>query len=172
MKDNLSIIQSKQVLDMVLVANDFCLFTESLDSKVNIDILSYYQKVLPLLYLKGALLPAIEVSDESVNQRFVTAESWQEIFFAIESKFGEEDKYWFVDLNNDMIKESLADNLADIYQDMKDFILLFQDPKLSAKENAVSECKRLFETHWGERITKALNKIHLTIFNTKVEEDI
>ena len=78
-----------------------------------------------------------------------------------------EDNEW----NNDLIKESLADNITDIYQDMKDFVVLFQDSRLAAKENAVADLKRLFAVHWGLRATKAAYKIHLTLFNNEIADD-
>ena len=171
MTDNLTLLKSKQVIEMITVAHDYCVFTESIKGKNLNDILSYYQKVLPLLYIKGALLPDIEVNDNSANEKYVTEEHWQEVFLAFEEKFGKEDKYWFPDQNNDLIKESLADNLADIYQDLKDFVVLFQDNRLAAKENATSDLKRLFAVHWGERITKASHRIHLTLFNSEIAEE-
>ena len=51
-------------------------------------------------------------------------------------------------------------NYADIYQDLKDFIYLYQKNTEMAKENAVSECKRLFQTRWGVRLTRAHTVIH------------
>jgi DNA primase len=169
--DNLEQIKSKQVLDMITVANDFCLFTESMEKKDKRDILSYYQKVLPLLFIKGALLPEIKPADNSANVKYVNEEQWQNIFQDLENKFGEEDKYWFPDLNDELMKESLADNIADIYQDMKDFVLLFQDARLAAKENAVADLWNLYQVHWGPRITKAVHKIHLTLFNSTIREE-
>lgn len=171
MTDNLTLLKSKQVLEMITVAHDFCLFTESVKGKTLKDLAGYYQKVLPLLQIKGALLPDIKVSDNSANEKYVTEEHWQEVFMALEGIFDKEDKYWFPDQNNDLIKESLADNLADIYQDMKDFVVLFQDSRLAAKENAVADLRRLFAVHWGLRTTKAAYKIHLTLFNNEIEEE-
>lgn len=170
-QDNLEIVKSRQVLEMITVANDFCIFTESLKDKEPKDIANYYQKVLPLLYIKGSLLPDIEPNDSSANTKYVTEEHWQEIFMAAEEKFGKDDKYWFPDQNNDLMKESIADNLADIYQDMKDFIVLFQDARLASKENAVADLKFLFGIHWGARISKALYHLHLIIFNDIIKEE-
>ena len=170
MNENLELIKSAAVLEMITVANDFCIFTESIDNQSNEDVKNYFMKVLPLLYLKGALLPDVEVSDEAANERYVTEEHWEEVFLSLEEKLGEDDKYWFADENNDLMKESLADNLADIWQDMKDFITLYQKPSLAAKENAVYECKRLFASHWGRRIPKALHHLHLTIFKSGPED--
>lgn len=170
-QDNLELVKSKQVLEMITVAHDFCLFTESIKDKDLKDVIGYYQKVLPLLYIKGALLPIIEPEDLSANVKYVSEEHWQEIFFVLEEKFGENDKYWFPDINNELMKESLSDNLADIYQDMKDFVILFQDARLASKENAAADIQILFGIHWGIRATKALYQLHLIVFNNAIKEE-
>lgn len=170
-QDNLEIVKSRQVLEMITVANDFCIFTESVKGKELDEIIGYYQKVLPLLYIKGALIPEILPNDPSANVKFVSEEHWQEVFFALEEKFGNADKYWFPDQSNELMKESIADNIADIYQDMKDYVVLFQDARLASKENAVADLKYLFEVHWGLRITKAMNAIHLILFNEAIKEE-
>lgn len=172
MQDNLSILKSAKVLDMVTVANDFCLFSEKIENKEINDILNYYQKVFPLMYLKGSLLPDMVVSDETANERFVTEETWQSIFTPLKEKFGDHDVFWSTDSNNDLIKESLADIIADIYQDMKDFVLLFQDTRLAAKENSVVECARLFKVHWGPRLVIASRQIHLTLFKKEILDEM
>ncbi|MBN2747290.1 MAG: DUF5063 domain-containing protein [Bacteroidales bacterium] len=170
-QDNLEKVKSNIVLEMITVAHDYCLFTESAKGKSKADLLGYYQKVLPLLYIKGALLPQIEPEDLSANTKYVTEEHWQEVFMACEETFGKDDKYWHPDANNDLIKESLADNLADIYQDMKDFVILFQDARLAAKENAVADLFHLFKTHWGIRIPKALSHIHNLLYQELITEE-
>lgn len=171
-QENLEQVKSKQVIDMITVANDYCIFTESIDKQDKKAILSYYQKVLPLLFIKGALLPEIEPEDNSANMKYVNEEQWQQVYQNLEEKLEKDDKYWFPDQNNELMKESLADNLADIYQDMKDFVLLYQDPRLAAKENAVADLWQLYKVHWGPRITKALHHIHLTLFNESISNEM
>ena len=95
---------------------------------------------------------------------------------AIEEKLGKSDKYHYVDLNDPLgdstpVKASLADNLADVYQDMKDFIWLYQKNFLSAKQNAVKTCKDDFETHWGQRIPRIMMVAHYLINDMAPEED-
>ena len=61
------------------------------------------------------------------------------------------------------IKASIADNLTDVYQDLKDFIILYTKNTQTACENAAFECKLQFETHWGIRVINALKAIHLLL---------
>ncbi len=170
--DNLSILQSSQVLEMITVANDFCNFSESLNQHDKKEVIGYYQKVIPLIYLKGSLLPEIEVSDESAYERFVSEEHWENIFNAARLKFDNDDEYWYPDGNEELMKESLSDNIADIYQDMKDFVVLYQVNRLAAKENSLAECRVLFINHWGERCVKAMKQLHYLAFKDLKADDL
>ena len=66
--------------------------------------------------------------------------------------------------HNDPVKGSLAECFADIYQDLKDFLLLYQKPLKIFKENAVRDCKRLFETRYGYRLLIAQAAVHCIQF--------
>lgn len=170
MNDNShQIIQSKSVLEFVTIANEYCLFLEEIEKYEARYLYAYLQKILPLLYLKGSLIPAIEVSDEDSNERFVTQEQWQEIYNNIKGKVLQDDK--FLHLSNsdakddEIIKASISEYLADVYQDMKDFILLMQKNTISARENAINAVKLLFEHHWGAKVLNLNKAIHLVVFN-------
>ena len=166
--DKEEIVHSKKVLEMVTVANEICIFLEEISRYDKDYILLYLQKVLPLLYLKGSLLPAIDAEDESANERYITEEQWENIFNSIRLKLGADDKFYILDnddpLNLRSAKASIAENLADIYQDLKDFVLLYAKNSISARENAVSECRKNFGTGWGMRIVYAHAAIHQLIF--------
>ena len=169
------LVYSKNVIEFLTVANEFCLFVEKGETYSKEDIVHYMLKICPLIYLKGSLLPTIEENESEVIERYMTEEYWESIFKIIKEKLGKDDKYWV--LANNEIGEcvprmaSIAENLADIYQDMKDFVMLYQKGTHAAKENAVAECKILFETHWGHRILSAHKALHESIYNDNSEEE-
>ncbi|MBI9039514.1 MAG: DUF5063 domain-containing protein [Bacteroidales bacterium] len=165
---------SKTIIEMLTVANEFCRFMEKIDTFNKKDILEYLQKICPLLYIKGSLLPQIEVNEESTPERYITEEQWENIFNATRKKFGDDDIYFYINNHysneDEPVKASLAENFADIYQDLQDFVLLYQKNSIEAKENAVSECKALFETHWGYRIINSQKAIHYLLYNDQNNE--
>ncbi len=170
-KENLEKVKSTHVLEMIRLAYEFCTFTEDI-AKQEFDIaLSFYQKLLPLMYIKGALLPEIEEPDTSFNERYVSEEHWEKIFMSAREKFDKNEYFWIVDSNNDTLKASVAEHLADIYQDMKDFIILFQDNRLAAKENAVFEVKKYFAIHWGMRISALMPVLHNLMYALEIKEN-
>lgn len=169
--NNLEKVKSTQVLEMIRLAFEFCTFTEDLAKQEISVALSFYQKLLPLMYIKGSLLPNIETSDESYNERFVSEEHWERVFMMTKEKFDKDEYFWIVDSNNDTLKASIAEHIADIYQDMKDFVILFQDNRLTAKENAVNELKKYFAVHWGVRITALMPVIHNLVYAMELQEN-
>lgn len=166
-KDN-DLVYSKGVLEFLTVSNEYCLFTEKAEQYSKEDILIYYLKICPLLYLKGILLPKMEENDAEITERYVTEESWESIFQTFKRKLDEEDV--FLNIKNDQADEkttirlSISEHIADVYQDMKDFVMLYQKNTHAAKENAVAECYRLFETHWGSKIICIQKALHAIVF--------
>ena len=167
---------SNNVIEMITVANNFCSFIEKAEKHSKIQLLDYLERVLPLLFLKGALLPKVIVDNPEANERFVTEEQWGTIFNDLKTKFEEDDKFWYLDLNsldpNEPIRTNLSENLSDIYQDMKDFVLLYQKPTRTAKQNATHECKALFEINWGNKLINSLKAIHHILYKNKNKNDI
>jgi hypothetical protein len=161
-------VYSRNVLEMITVANDYCIFFEKAADYSREELLGYLQKICPLIYLKASLLPDIDVKDEDAAEHFVNEEQWEELFNILRAKLAPDDIYYFIDhhekSHQDAIKGSLAEHITDIYQDLKDFLLLYQKPYTSSKENAVRDCKRLFETRFGYRLVNIHTAIHYILF--------
>ncbi|MBN2614068.1 MAG: DUF5063 domain-containing protein [Bacteroidales bacterium] len=166
---------SKPIIEMLTIANEFCFFLEQIEKKEANEILNFFYRIGPLMYLKGSLLPDIEVENPEANERFVTSEQWENLFNALREKLGKKDEYWIIDpqyINeNEPLKASLSENITDIYQDMKDFLMLYQKNTFAARQNAVKECTNLFSNHWGYRIVNSMSKIHYLIHD-KEEENL
>jgi hypothetical protein len=167
-------VYSAHVLELLTVANEYCLFLEKVEQYPADEVLDYLRKILPMLYIKGSLLPAIQ-PDELQPERYVTEQQWETVFNDIRGKIGHLDEFHYIDHTEpsdpEPWKGSLADHLADVYQDLKDFILLFQKNTFTAQQNAVSECRQLFISHWGERITRAHTVIHQLHFRGNADQD-
>jgi hypothetical protein len=164
-------IYSKNVIEVITIANEVCIFLEEIDKYEKQFICLYLQKILPLLYLKGALLPDVEVSSDEANDRFVTQEQWENVFNALKKKLGKDDFFLFIDHKTkpDDVPEkgSISEFIADMYQDLKDFLLLYQRNTVASRENAVHSCKVLFEEHWGEKLINIHKAIHLLLFGKR-----
>jgi hypothetical protein len=161
-------LYSRKVIDMLTVSNEYCLFMEKAIDFTKEEVCQYMQKLLPIIYLKASLLPVIPVNDENAADHFVTEEQWEDLFNTLLLKFGNDDIYHFIDLHekshSDPVRASLSENLTDLYQDLKDFVLLYQKPLRTSQENAVRDCKILFENRFGYRIVNAQQAIHYILY--------
>ncbi|MBN2173259.1 MAG: DUF5063 domain-containing protein [Bacteroidales bacterium] len=154
----------KNVMEILTVANDFCLTLDKIYLHKKKFLIDYFQKICPLLYIKGALLTDIEVLNPDMNERFVTEEQWELLFNELRKIFKEDDEFWYIDnskaVDKEPIKASLSECIADIYQDMKDFVLLYQKSSLDAKQNAIAQLKKTFVDFWGFKLLLVSSRIH------------
>jgi hypothetical protein len=166
---NTDLVRSRPVIELLTVANEYCLFFEKADQYSREDILDYFRKIAPLLYLKGSMIPEVVPSDESLSERFVNEEQWEAVFKTLRGKFGEVDVFYHLDPNGDSVEASLADQMADVYQDLKDFVMLYQ--KAPARENALAEVRALFAHRWGIRLLHAGTACHRLVFREEAGPD-
>lgn len=162
--DTENILLQKSIQEMVMVANEFCHFVETAETQSKEIVLNVLQKMMPLMYLKGSLLPEISVSNPDANVRFVTEEDWNNIYNVLKNKIENDDHFLFLknDSESDDTPEtfSISEEIADIYQDMKDCLKLLQINTKDAQENAISELYNLFMNHWGIRVCRVQYAIH------------
>jgi len=153
----------RHVVELLTIATEYFRFLENIDSIPVEDFLLFIRKISSLLYCKGMLFPVTEEPDNTGNERFVTEEQWESIFNSIRAKLGSDDEFTYMARNEgveEMTKGSIAEMLADVYQDMKDFALLLTKPSQLAYENGVYEIRRLFDTHWGIRLAVIMQVLH------------
>lgn len=166
---------SANVLDMLTVANEFCLFTEKAEKYDADEVLQYYAKICPLLYLKGAILPVVEPDEDFLGERFVNEDQWESIYNSLLFVFPGKDEFYtlsYENADNIPLKASISEHLADVYQDLKDFVLLYQKNLAYAKQNAVFECRTLFIAHWGARIAALLPALHALAFPVQQDDEL
>lgn len=172
MKENEEVLKepvySPFVLEFLAVAQKYCLFIEEIDKYDKQQIFDYMHKALPLLYVRGSVLPKVEPDNFEANEKYVTEEQWQNCFNEIREKLQKDDEYYFIENDNPLnepVKGSIADGLTDIYQDMKDFVILYQKPLRDAKKIALWEILELFKAHWGFRIANLLKVFHYSLYS-------
>ncbi len=163
-------VYSRNVIEFAAAANEFCKYAEH-GSQINGDeMLRILQRLLPYLYIKASLLPALSPVFEDGNEKFVTEADWNMVHDSLKEKFGSADDYSevFDDRaaeSGEPVIESLSENMADIYQDLKDFILLYQTGTREVMNDAVWECRMNFENIWGQKLVNSLRAIHRFIYS-------
>jgi len=165
----------KQVIELLTVANEYCMFIEKAYDYNKEDILQYLHRIIPLLYLKGSMIPDLKVENPEAYERFVTEEVWENIFNELRNKFGRDDEFWFIDEHNfqgdEISKGSMAEQLTDIYQDLKDFVFLYSKNTADSIINSIAECRHLFQSNWGYKTLRIQKNVHYLLYQDTLNDD-
>jgi hypothetical protein len=170
MTDNINNpVYSKQALEFVTVATEYCNFVETTDAFSKKDFITKFHKLLSYVYQKAVVLPSLElIYDE--NQKFVTEQDWNFIKEKVNNKLVSHDYYIavenIIDYQEDTDAEySLSELIADIYQDLKDFVSIYQIGNEDAMNDALYEVKLNFEQFWGIKLLALLKALHKIIYS-------
>lgn len=169
-KDSL-VIFDKNVVEFVTVAAETCGFLERTETLSRDEFVETSLKLLPLLYLKANLLPKCTYIDDEELEYFVTEDVYGLIRINVASVLAEKDDYLEVFLpemrySDTPIKKCVSEDLADIYQDLKNFVFIFQLGFNQTMNDALVRCKNNFAEYWGQRLVNSLRALHDIKFNT------
>jgi hypothetical protein len=161
--------------DFAALARRFCSVVDSAASLERADFLARIYPLLPRLIGEAIGMPDVELSDtdkrvegntpSSENSRQAQPE-WEQLYNLLKEKLGGWDLYRQVfdpTQDSEAIVGSLADDIADIYLDLKKG--LFLDERHVAPEDIIWEWRLLFHSHWGKHAMDALLTIHALLQN-------
>ena len=164
------IVYSKKVIEFVTVAAETCLFLEHANEFTKTDFVQKSIKILPLLYLDASLLDIPDSVFEEIPERFVNEEDYQYVHELLEQLLGSDDSYLEVfhpdmALSDTPIAAFVSENLADIYQELKDFAANYQLGDIDIMNDALVACLDAFGEHWGQKLLNALRALHALRFS-------
>lgn len=158
-------IYERNTLEFVTVALEFCTFVEAAGQNGLFDFMDKAVKILPLLYLKATLLPEAESDEDAEPELSVTEDMYESVRTRIASLLGEKDTY-LETFHPDMqysdtpIAAFISENLADIYQDVGNFVSLFRQGYEEVMLQAIALCRTNFQEFWGQQLLNALKALH------------
>mgnify|MGYP002643111049 FL=1 len=158
-------IFDKNVIEFVTVAAEFCAFLERAESMKRSTFVDTSLKILPLLYLKASMLPKCETIGDEAPETYVTEEVYEILRINLAGLMGDKDDYLDVFVqdmvySDQPIKKSISEDLADIYQDIKDFIFVFQLGLNETMNDSLAICQENFRLHWGQKLVNTLRALH------------
>ena len=158
-------IFDKNVIEFVTVAAEFCAFLERAEHMKRKAFVDTSLKILPLLYLKASLLPKCETIGDEAPETYVTEEIYEILRINLSGLMGDKDDYLDVFVqdmvySDQPIKKSISEDLADIYQDIKDFIFVFQLGLNETMNDSLAICQENFRLHWGQKLVNTLRALH------------
>ncbi len=163
-------VYSKNVIEFVTVAAEYCSFLENSNQQDTKSFLEKMTKIIPLLYLKTSLLPAFDAMLEEEIQQFVSEDEYEFVRGQVVVVIGQYDEYLEV-FHPDMkysdspVLATISEDLADAYQDLKDMIANFQSADLQIMNDALANCVENFRNFWGQKLLNALRALHNVLYS-------
>ena len=177
MENESSIIYDKNTIEFVTVAVQFCDFLENAATSENQkELIDKLTKIIPLLYLKASMLPAGDFLSDEEPETFVSEYDYEYIRMHLSGLFGANDDYLDV-FSPDMpysdtpVAASISEDLADIYQDIKNFISVYEIGLDETMHSAILICKENFETFWGQKTVNVLRPLHAIKYDKNQEDE-
>ncbi|WP_346989818.1 DUF5063 domain-containing protein [Bacteroides caccae] len=169
-------IFDKNVIEFVTVAAEFCAFLERAESMKCSTFVDTSLKILPLLYLKASMLPKCETIGDEAPETYVTEEVYEILRINLAGLMGDKDDYLDVFVqdmvySDQPIKKSISEDLADIYQDIKDFIFVFQLGLNETMNDSLAICQENFGMLWGQKLVNTLRALHDVKYNLQDNEE-
>nr|WP_321355819.1 DUF5063 domain-containing protein [uncultured Draconibacterium sp.] len=164
------IVYSKNVVEFVTVANEYCSTIENVSHLTAEENLAKLQKLLPLLYLKTSVVEKIEMVMDEELEKFVSELDYNMLHQKWLQLLGENDGFYEVfdpniQFGEETVRASVSENLMDIYQDMKDCITNYSIGNEEVMNDAISECIYHFEEFWGQQLVNVMRAVHMLVYS-------
>jgi hypothetical protein len=168
------IVFSNYTVDFARVALEYCVFVEKIKESDKRTFVNNMTKVLPLLYLKTSIIPEIKEYYDSEPENKVNESMYSQVQENIAELLGNDDLYLEtfhpdIQLSDSPIAVKISEDLADIYQDLGNFISIFKNGQKETMNDSLVVCLDNFERFWGQRTVNALRALHFIKYKPETE---
>ena len=158
------------------IAERFCSVVDAAPNMDRTDVLVRMYRILPELIGEAIRLPDVTLSNENDQPDEQAAceprasvrmndEQWRQIYNSLKEKLGDWDGYMQVfdpTTDKEAIFGTLADDIADIYRDLREGLVLRQREE-TPPEEIIWNWRLLYYSHWGKHAIDALLTIHFRL---------
>ena len=164
-QSNTHYVYQQPAIEFVTVAVQLCLYLEQVEGLDKSEFVEKMLCLLPLLYLKARLLPKATEELVGFPERFVSEQEYEDIRQKVAQCMGADDTYLevFVEdmrYSDEPITAFVSENIADIYQEVKDLACNYQTRDEAVMNDALVNCIEAFEQHWGQKLLNVLRPLH------------
>lgn len=164
------VVYSKNVVEFVTVASEYCSSVENV-AKIQAEAnLLKMQKLLPLLYLKATMLPKTERALDEELEKYISEldynvlqEKWMQLLNEYDNFYEVFDPS--IQFGQETVTASISENLLDIYQDLKNFLISYSIGNEEVMNDALAECVEHFEEFWGQQVVNVLRAVHMLVYS-------
>ena len=157
-------VYSPAVLDFVTVSTEYCKYLEQCQGVTAEEFCRVMRGLLPMLYLKMTWMDSVPET-EGWNSPKVTEEDYDFIRASVAAVLGDKDDFLEVFVEDFKYSEqpvlcTVSENLADIYQQLRELAAAFSEGYEEAMQVALYETAQEFRLQWGQKLLGALRALH------------
>lgn len=159
------VVYGNSTIEFVTVAVEYCIFLERFEGVTTEEFTDRLTKLLPLLYLKAQLVPEVQDLDLGDVEDAVTEEDYNFVLNRVTAVMGQYNDYLEVFVEDmqysaEPIIAYVAENLADIYQDIRNFVAIYERGVDEHMNEALYVCMDHFKHLWGQTLVNVLRALH------------
>jgi hypothetical protein len=153
------------LVEFVKAANEYCAFMEELKGDEGRSFIEDSIRHLSSVYARILRTGDTETVFETPAEPTVTEQEWSTLFQKIAmilgphndilrmAREGEFDR-------SELVNHTISEDLADLYQELRDFTIIYSRGIEELMNDAAWELKERFIEHWGVKLLRALQALH------------
>lgn len=164
-------ILSRNSLSLIAMANEYCHEIESALEKDREEFVTAMLKLLPRIYI---VITDVEDKEDNNELDYIDSYLYEDTYNNVRENvyrlMGEDDVYLEV-FEEDMkysdtpIATTISENLADIYQELYNFLMTLQNVPTEVATNLIYVLKDNFKSYWGQTLVNVMRALHSLKYN-------
>lgn len=164
-------ILSRNSLSLIAMANEYCHDIESTLEKDREEFVTAMLKLLPRIYI---VITDVEDKEDNNELDYIDSYLYEDTYNNVRENvyrlMGEDDVYLEV-FEEDMkysdtpIATTISENLADIYQELYNFLMTLQNVPTEVATNLIYILKDNFKSYWGQTLVNVMRALHSLKYN-------
>lgn len=161
---------SPNSLAFIALANEYCSAIEKASEFEKDDFMAQMLKLLPRIYISASDINIKESSEDYYIEPYLDEEVYENIRSTIAAIMAEDDVF-LETFEEDMkysdtpVSATISEDLADIYQELYNFVASVRDVSNEAIRSILITCKEDFASFWGQTLCNVLRALHSAFYN-------
>lgn len=157
-------------LAFIALSNEFCSAIENAMEFEKEDFVAKMLKMLPRIYMTVTDIDIEESNEDYYALPYLDESIYDNLRSQLAALMGEDDVF-LETFEEDMkysdapVSATISEDLADIYQQLYNFVASVRDVDTEAINSIIITCKEDFASYWGQTLCNVLRALHSVFYN-------
>ena len=157
-------------LAFIALSNEFCSAIENAMEFEKEDFVAKMLKMLPRIYMTVTDIDIEESNEDYYALPYLDESVYDNLRSQLAALMGEDDVF-LETFEEDMkysdapVSATISEDLADIYQQLYNFMASVRDVDTEAINSIIITCKEDFASYWGQTLCNVLRALHSVFYN-------